>query len=236
MISCTHRKKIRLNEKLNRRICKLAFPNAEKSDDCILEMMNTAYSENDLLDRLASGEAEAFTTLYRQYYQRIYYYAKTFLPDRHDAEDITAETFIKLWNRRNSFKSISAINSFLHITARNSCYDFLRHNKVVAEKQAEIIRQIELHSGSDLLRTKEELIRLVEKEVEKLSARMKQIFYLSFNEGFTPAQIAETLKISVQTVSNQKTSLLKILKRELTQNASPLIAVAVIDSLRHLFR
>ena len=199
-------------------------------------MMDTAYCENDLLNRLASGDADAFTTVYRQHYQRVYYYAKTFLPDKHDAEDITADTFIKLWNRRDSFKSISGISSFLHITARNSCYDFLRHHKVVAEKQADIIRQIELHSGSDLFRTKEELIRLVEKQVDKLSARMKQIFYLSFNEGLPPAQIAETLKVSVQTVSNQKTTLLKILKRELSHNASPLITVAVLESLRHFLR
>jgi RNA polymerase sigma-70 factor (family 1) len=199
-------------------------------------MTDIAYCENDLLSRLASGDAEAFTTLYRKYYQRIYYYAKTFLPDKHDAEDITADTFIKLWNRRDSFKSVSSINSFLHITARNSCYDFLRHQKVMTEKQADIIRQIEINSSSDLLRTREQLIKLVEKEVDKLSGRMKQIFYLSFNEGLTPAQIAETLKVSVQTVSNQKTTLMKILKRELSQNASPLIAIAVLESLRNFLR
>ena len=199
-------------------------------------MTDTAYCENDLLRRLASGDAQAFTTVYRQYYQRIFYYAKTFLPDKHDAEDITADTFIKLWNRRHSFQSISAIHSFLHVTARNSCYDFLRHHKVVADKQADIIRQIQLQSGSDLYRTKEELLKLVENEVDKLSARMKQIFYLSFNEGLTPAQIAEALKVSVQTVSNQKTTLLKVLKRELSHNTSPLIAIMVVDSLTHFLR
>ena len=59
---------------------------------------------------------------------------------------------------------------------------------------------------------------------------------MSFNEGLTPAQIAETLKLSVQTVSNQKTALLKILKRELASNASPLIAVAVLGSLEYFLR
>ena len=199
-------------------------------------MTNTANCEFDLLNRLASGEAEAFTSLYRHYYQRIYYYAKTFLPDKNDAEDITADTFIKLWNRRDSFQSINSITSFLHITARNSCFDYLRHHKIIAEKQADIIKQIELQSDADLYRTKEELLKLVEKEVNKLSARMKQIFYMSFNEGLTPAQIAETLKLSVQTVSNQKTALLKILKRELASNASPLIAVAVLGSLEYFLR
>lgn len=228
-------KKIIINENLNHRICKLAFAKSELPTT-VFGMTNTANCEFDLLNRLASGEAEAFTSLYRHYYQRIYYYAKTFLPDKNDAEDITADTFIKLWNRRDSFQSINSITSFLHITARNSCFDYLRHHKIIAEKQADIIKQIELQSDADLYRTKEELLKLVEKEVNKLSARMKQIFYMSFNEGLTPAQIAETLKLSVQTVSNQKTALLKILKRELASNASPLIAVAVIGSLEYFLR
>ena len=159
-------------------------------------MTDTANCEFDLLNRLAAGEPEAFTRLYKQYYQRIYYFAKTFLTDKQDAEDITADSFVKLWNRRDSFDSIGAINSFLHITTRNSCFDFLRHNKVKVEKQAALIKQMELQDGSELQHTKDELLKLVQKEVKNLSSRLQQIFDLSYNEGLTPLQIAEALKLS----------------------------------------
>jgi RNA polymerase sigma-70 factor (ECF subfamily) len=191
-------------------------------------MTETAHRENELLHRLATGDPDAFTIVYRQYYQRIYYFAKTFLPDKEDAEDITADTFIKLWNRRDSFHTMSSISSFLHVTTRNSCFDFLRHIKVKSEKQAELIRQMELHHHSNLHETKEELLKLVQKEVEKMSNKMKEIFHLSYNEGLTPAEIAENLQLSVQTISNQKTTVLKSLKKALTQHTTLLFVNACL--------
>lgn len=183
-------------------------------------MNNTAHLETELLHRLSNGDAHAFTTLYKQNYQRIYNFAKSFVSDKQDAEDITADTFIKLWDRRSTFHSIGALVSFLHVTTRNSCFDFLRHHKVKTEKQAELIAQMDLHDHPHLQQTKEELLSLVQKEVGKMSSRMKQIFDLSYKEGMTPAEIADLLKLSVQTISNQKTSLLKSLKRAFVQVSS----------------
>ena len=195
-------------------------------------MTDTAHYETELLHRLASGDSNAFTSLYKQYYQRIYYFAKSFLPDREDAEDVTADTFIKLWNHRDNFHNVNSLRSFLHVTTRNGCYDFLRHSKVKSEKQAELIKEMDILYNPELQQTKEELLKLVQKEVKNLSAKMRQIFYLSYNEGLTPAEIAESLKLSVQTISNQKTSLIKILRRALTHATSIFTLLGAISLLR----
>jgi RNA polymerase sigma-70 factor (ECF subfamily) len=199
-------------------------------------MTDTAYRETELLHQLASGDSSAFTIVYKQYYQRIFYYARNFLPDKQDAEDITADTFVKLWNRRAYFQSMPAINSFLHITARNSCLDFLRHSKVKAEKQEELIRQFELLDSSHLQQTRDELLKLIQKEVSKMSARMKQIYHLSYDEGLTPAEIAQELNISVQTVSNQKTTVIKNLKKVLGHRISLPLMLFLLDSSRHFIK
>jgi RNA polymerase sigma-70 factor (ECF subfamily) len=199
-------------------------------------MTDIAYRETELLNQLALGDSSAFTIVYKQYYQRIFYYANNFLPDKQDAEDITADTFVKLWNRRAYFQSLPAINSFLHITARNSCLDFLRHNKVKAEKQEELIRQIELLDRSHLQQTRDELLKLVQKEVSKMSARMKQIYHLSYDEGLSPAEIAEQLNISVQTVSNQKTTVIKNLKKVLGHRISMPILLALLDASKEILK
>lgn len=195
-------------------------------------MTDTAHYETELLQRLASGDSNAFTSLYKQHYQRIYYFAKSFLPDKEDAEDITADTFIKLWNHRDKFNSINSLRSFLHVTTRNSCYDFLRHLKVKSEKQAELIKEMDILYSPEFQQTKDELLKLVQKEVTNLSAKMRQIFYLSYQEGLTPAEIAESLKLSVQTISNQKTSLIKILRRALTHATSLFTLLAALPLLR----
>lgn len=199
-------------------------------------MTDTAYRENELLNRLAAGEQDAFTTVYKQHYQRIYYYAQHFLSDREDAEDITADTFVKLWNRRDSFVTMGSINAFLHVTTRNSCFDFLRHRKVKTEKQAELIREIALHEFSPLHETREELLQLVQKEVEKMSGRLQEIYHLSYNEGLSPAEIAKNLHVSVQTVSNQKTSVIKTLKKVLVHHISITLVMILMDSGRSLLR
>jgi len=56
----------------------------------------------------------------------LYYFAKRFVLDRQDAEDIVAESFIKLWRLRENFDNPQSIKAFLFITTRNGCLDFLR--------------------------------------------------------------------------------------------------------------
>lgn len=191
--------------------------------------------EFELLTQLADGDPEAFTSVYRQHYERIYTFAKIFVADK-DAEDITADTFIKLWNRRAHFKSTNDIKAFLHVTTRNACFDFIRHKKVKLEKQGELITLIEINHNSSLQETREELLKLIQEEVEKMSTRMQQIYDLSYNKGLTPAQIAEQLKISVQTVSNQKTALIKTLKRTFAHHSSLPLIMLLLDAPGHLIR
>jgi RNA polymerase sigma-70 factor (ECF subfamily) len=107
---------------------------------------------------------------------------------------------------------------------------------VKAEKQAALIKQMELHHQSNLHETKEELLQLVQKEVEKMSHKLQAIYHLSYDEGLSPAQIAENLRVSVQTVSNQKTNILKSLKKALAQHTSLMFVVLVMDTIRHLLR
>lgn len=191
-------------------------------------MNDTATNEIDVLRRLSNGDPEAFTLLYKQYHQRIYYFAKTYVTDRQDAEDITADTFIKLWNHRDGFNNVNSLKSFLHVTTRNSCFDLLRHQKVKSEKQEELINRLDLQFHPELQQTKDELMKMIKDEVDKLSSKMKQIYSLSYNEGLTPAEIADSLKLSVQTISNQKTALIKTLKRALAHATSFLSMVAAL--------
>lgn len=190
----------------------------------------------ELLTQLADGDADAFTRIYKQHYERIYNFVKIFLPETKDAEDITADTFIKLWNRRQHFKSANDITAFLHVTSRNACFDMLRHKRTKLEKQAEIIALIETNHASSVHEIREELMILIHNEVEKMSARMKQIYDLSYHQGLTPAQIAEKLKTSVQTVSNQKTALIKTLKQAFAHHSSLPLIVLLLETPGHLIR
>lgn len=180
------------------------------------------------MKNFVNGEKAAFTAVYNEYYFRVYEFASKFLPDGEDAEDITADSFAKLWQKRNEFDNLEHIRAFLFTSTKNACLNFLQHLKVKDQKHAEILRSLQQlqRQNFHLEEVRAELLQLVYAEVEKLPGKMKEIFLLSYKEGFKPAEIAERLQISVQTVSNQKVNAINLLKTALG-NTPLLLALLV---------
>lgn len=178
-------------------------------------------TEHDLLHQFAAGDPMAFSVVYKQFYERVYLYAKRFIDEAAEAEDITADTFVKLWHRKTDFTNLEAISIFLHIAVRNKCYDFLRHTQMKAVKKEELLHRLSDDEQGDftLELIRSELMKLIYAEVDKLPSKMKEIFRLSYKEGLKPAEIASRLHLSAQTVSNQKTTAIKLLRTALAEQS-----------------
>lgn len=166
--------------------------------------------------RLQAGDEHAFTSVFREYHQRVYYFALKFVTEQ-DAKDVTAECFIQLWNKRAELKNTDSISGFLFVTARNRCFNLLRQQTIHSQKHTELLHELEQTEAPDLFveQVRAELIGLIRDEVAKLPARMQEIFLLSFEEGLKPAEIASRLQLSVQTVSNQKLTAIRLLREAL---------------------
>lgn len=177
---------------------------------------NTVYQEAQLIEQLHQGSEPAFTTIYHQLYQRVYFFARRFV-EPGVAEDITSECFIQLWHHRLEHHSVDGMAAFLHVATRNRCLNWLRDEKNRSAKHAELLAALATSQESDLAleQVRVELVNLIYAAVERLPARMKEVFLLSYREGLKPADIAQRLQLSVQTVSNQKLSAIKLLKAAL---------------------
>lgn len=195
-------------------------------------MIDNSHSDDALLTLFANGDQEAFTILYERYYRQVLYFTRRYA-DESDAQDITADSFVQLWNKRSQFLHIKAIPSFLFITARNRCYDLIRHKKVKTKHENELVAHIDDAEDKDIfyMEVHMELLQLLRKEIGKLPEKMREILLLSFQEGLKPAQIAKRLNISVKTVSNQKLSALKVLKLAFNKNPLELMLLVLIQYL-----
>ncbi|MBV4358893.1 RNA polymerase sigma-70 factor [Pinibacter aurantiacus] len=174
------------------------------------------------------GDERAFTQLYDQFYERLYFFACRFVNEA-EAKDVTSEAFIQLWNKRANFDSLASVRHFLFVVVRNKCFDILKHEIVKTKKHDELVYLLD-KSDEDALfleQVRSELIRMIYNEVDKLPPKMKEIFLLSFAEGLKPGAIAQRLQISVQTVSNQKLSAIKILQAALG-NQSLLLSLLIL--------
>src|SRR5580693_7793206 len=94
-------------------------------------------TEQQLMDDFRMGSQKAFARLFRQLYPTLCYYALRFTDDQGTAEDIVEESFIKIWERRETFIHYKVLRSFLYSTVRNACLNWLqqKNRHVVHEQQ-----------------------------------------------------------------------------------------------------
>lgn len=173
--------------------------------------------------------------VYEQFFFRAYQHARRWITTAQDAQDITADSFIKLYNRRYQFESLNNIEAFLKITVRNACFDQLRHIQMKTAKQEELLLQIEKVQEPDLqwAEIQEHYLRLIYAEVDKLPEKMKLVFLLSFRDGLKPAEIATQLGITPRTVTNQKINAINILRKAFEYQ--PALLVIVLANMNTTF-
>ena len=139
------------------------------------------------------------------------------MKDSDIAEDITQETFLRVWKTREKIIPEKAFFSLIARISTNLCYDHFRHLEVRNRHRDQIPDFSKSHydnpqSVTNVERLQEKIQDLVNKE---LPDKCKNIFILSRIEGKKNSEIAEILSLSIRTVENQIYRALKILKKHL---------------------
>lgn len=192
-----------------------------------MHLVGTQNNDDELLVKFRAGEENAFTVLYNRFHLRVLYFARRYVNEA-EAQDITAEAFIQLWKKRMDFSDIKTVSAFLFVAARNRCYNFLRNQDYRKSQEPELIHYLERTTAAALKaeEVRLQLVELLQVEIDKLPAKMREVFLLSFRDGLKPAQIAEILQINVKTVSNQKLSAIQLLR--LAVAGHPLEALLIV--------
>jgi len=94
-------------------------------------------SDADLVRAAAAGDSEAFESLYRQHYKRVYSLALRMVGDAMQAEDLTQEVFLQVYQKIGSFRGESAFTTWLHRVTVNHVLMHLRKCKHRAERTTE---------------------------------------------------------------------------------------------------
>jgi RNA polymerase sigma-70 factor (family 1) len=177
------------------------------------------------------GNKEAFAAVYKSHYAALFFFVKRFVVDRAEAEDITAETFIKLWKIRQNFESHQNIKAFLYITARNACLDCLRARQRSTGMQQEMLYLLLQQNDMTFIHDeiKADVLTQVKEKIEDLPPKCKQIFKMAFFERLKNGEIAERLGLTLQTVKNQKVRAIKLLRLALKRDLV-LLTLLIITS------
>jgi len=155
----------------------------------------------------------AFNAIYARYSQPLYLYILSKIEPAEAGKDVLQELFTSLWERRQTLSVHESLKSYLYQSARHKIIDIYRKNNTYRKYLQQLIEHFDVQPGSitELLDSKTRTEDVFE-TINQLPERMKEVFILSRVEHQTVEQIALRLGLSQQTVKNQITKALKILR------------------------
>lgn len=171
---------------------------------------------------------QSFREIYDLYYEPLCRFLYLYTQDVYVVEDVVQETFMSLWNSRNEVE-IKFIKTYLFQSAKNKILNHLRNEKnrnVLLEKWFEEQMWDSSIPETDQFDTDELLIH-VEKAIENLPQKCKEIFILHKFENLPYKKIAEIHNISIKTVENQMGIALKKIRQSLSENILPSLILLI---------
>jgi RNA polymerase sigma-70 factor, ECF subfamily len=179
--------------------------------------------EQDLIEQ-ARHDPEAFRQLYRAYFPRIYAYIAYRVGQESDAEDLTADVFVKVVETldRFEYRGDGAFAAWLFKIAYHRVAQFYRQQTptLVSFDQLPDIRS-DSPTPDSVLMQKEQFMRLRDR-IQTLSPRRQEIVTLRFFSGLRNQEIAAVLGLDERTIAAHLSRAIEDLqKRYETDGKSP---------------
>ncbi len=174
--------------------------------------------ERALLSQFQSGDQLAFDRIFTMYHSSLVFFANRLLLNigMEISKEIVLDIFLKLYDRRERFETLSNIKAFLYISVRNTCVKTIEKQKVNQKRFDLYTRnfdEFEKNVLDDIVHNEvyEELYRAIDLLPEQYRLIMNKLV-----SGDTPKEISEELGIPVSTINTQKSRALLLLKKSLS--------------------
>lgn len=156
--------------------------------------------DQDILKLLQNGEEHSvpFKLIFERYHKKVYWHARRMIVDHDDADDITQNIFIKIWNGISAFKGDAKLSSWIFRITANETINFIKSKKLRAA--------LSFHDYESALSNKlsdqsvfngTEIERRLQKAILELPPKQRQVFLLRYYEEMPYEKMSEVLNTSV---------------------------------------
>ncbi|PIF00909.1 MAG: RNA polymerase sigma-70 factor [Maribacter sp.] len=160
------------------------------------------YDEDILLKKLQDGNRESYRFIFQTYHKILCLYATGLTHDKSLAEDIVQNVFLNLWAKRDSLSVRASLKNYLF----KSVYHIFVNEFRKKRKEEDILEKIHYETLQKSIEDEELSIRKrlewINKEIDILPPKSKEIFVMHKKRGLSYLEIAQILGISVNTVES----------------------------------
>jgi RNA polymerase sigma-70 factor, ECF subfamily len=176
-----------------------------------------------LCKRAKKADKTAACELLTMYYSDIYAYLRRLSGSSQDAEDLTQQTFLKVWSSLDGFAGRSKFSTWLYRIAYNTYIDWRRGNIDQAQRRPDQWWfECEDENPSPLARVAEhQLAQQLYEAVDRLDEDKRQIVYLHYYQGLSIRETAKVLSIATSTVKYRLREVFKVLRAKIAFEKNP---------------
>ena len=178
---------------------------SERNQDHSPEALNAAHADLLVVERVLSGETNAFEELVRRHEKRVYRTTLAITKNEQDAEEALQETFIKAYKNLSTFRRESRFTTWLTRIAINQGLQILRARRptVSIEEQQEQgglplpTRVEDWYSNPELRYARRQLQEIVEEAIQSLPDIYRVVFVMRDVQGEGTRETADALGIAI---------------------------------------
>lgn len=165
-------------------------------------------SDDELIKLIKLGDEDAAEELVRRYYSAILRYCKWHCSSLEKAEDLTQETFLKLFRNLPHYKGKKKFKVYLYTIANHLCIDESRKMSIYS-----------LENEENLVSERDEICQIEDREevtnlLNILSPEQREAVILRFGEQLSFAEIAKVTGCNLRTVQSRIRNALQIMRRQ----------------------
>ena len=187
---------------------------------------NSRDIDSELIKKAKKGSHGAFNILMNKYYPRVYASIFSFIKSKEDSEDLSQQTFIKVWQQLDTFRGDSAFFTWVYRIAINLAKNFVTSSGFKKQKINTSIQEAEIDISSfddiESAVIHNESLEEISNFIDSLPESLKTAFVLRESEGKSYEDIAAITETPIGTVRSRifraRESIVDFIEKEITIN------------------
>lgn len=184
-------------------------------------------SEKSLLLQLKGGCTNAFTELYRQYSEQLYYNILSLVKEASVAEELVQDIFTRIWHKRGQLDINNSFSGYLLTSGRNRVYDFF----ATANRDQHLYDRIKATASEAYSHIEEALLSrenagILQKAISSLSPQKRKVFELCKIDGLSYKETGAILSVSTSTVKEHMSQARMALRKYLEEHEEIILGLA----------
>ena len=171
--------------------------------------------ETIILEKVKAGDAAAFSLLYDLYWLKVYNFARLYVTSSSVISEVVQDVFVKVWESKEFLDITKNFDGLLFMITRNIIFNYSRRHFNELNFKMTVLKGLENSYDIEEELHAKDLRIYIERLVNELPPRQKEVFYLSRHEQLSYKEIAERLDITPKTVERHINEALKYLKKNI---------------------